>query len=75
MERTLLAVREDQKSNSLKKKSAKVAEADSKDEDGRILTLKMRVNMRRQVQCEVDVIVNRITRLGRVFIRNSDLLQ
>jgi hypothetical protein len=34
VERTLLAVREDQKSNSLKKKSAEVAEADSKDEDG-----------------------------------------
>jgi hypothetical protein len=41
----------------------------------RILTSKIRVNRRRQVQCEVDVIVNRITRLGRVFIRNSDLLQ
>ena len=40
----------------------------------RIMTSKMRVNRRRQVQCEVDVIVNRITRLGRLFTRNSDLL-
>ena len=34
MQRVLLAVREDQKSYSLKKKSARVAEADGEDEDG-----------------------------------------
>jgi len=34
VQRALLAVREDQKSNWLKKKSAEVAEADGEDEDG-----------------------------------------
>ncbi len=34
MQRALLAVREDQKSDWLKKKSAEVAEADIEDEDG-----------------------------------------
>ena len=34
MQRALLAVREDQKSDWLKKKSAKLAEADGEDEDG-----------------------------------------
>ncbi len=34
MQRALLAVREDQKSNWLKKKSAEVAKADGEDEDG-----------------------------------------
>jgi len=34
VQRALLAVREDQKSNWLKKKSAKVAKADGEDEDG-----------------------------------------
>ena len=34
MQRALLAVREDQKSNWLKKKLAEVAEADGEDEDG-----------------------------------------
>jgi hypothetical protein len=34
VQRALLAVREDQKSDWLKKKSAKVAEADGEDEDG-----------------------------------------
>ncbi len=34
MQRTLLALREDQKSDWLKKKLAKVAKADGEDEDG-----------------------------------------
>jgi hypothetical protein len=34
VQRALLAVREDQKSDWLKKKSAEVAEADGEDEDG-----------------------------------------
>jgi hypothetical protein len=53
VQRALFAVREDQKSDRLKKKLAEVAEADGKDEDGEDTDIKDGVNRRRQVQCEV----------------------
>ena len=53
MQRALFAVREDQKSDRLKKKLAEVAEADGEDEDGEDTDIKDGVNRRRQVQCEV----------------------
>ncbi len=40
MQRALLAVREDRKSDRLKKKLAKVAEADGEDEDGEDTNIK-----------------------------------
>ena len=54
MQRALLAVREDQKSDWLKKKSAEVAEADGEDEDGEDTDIEDEGDRRRQVQCGVE---------------------